>query len=296
MHRLIAVVGTNASGKSELAVQLARRFHGEIVSADSRQVYKGLDIGSGKITKREMRGIPHYLLDVANPKRTFTVAQYQHLARKAFENIWKRGALPILCGGTGLYVRAAVDGLVIPAAKPNPALRRKLVKKSAAELFKILEQKDPARAATIDAHNPRRLIRALEIAEALGRVPKLKTEPLRARVLILGVAKEGTEMKQRIARRLGKRLTSGMVKEVEQLHKNGLSWKRLEDLGLEYRYVALYLQNKIKKEELFPLLAKEIFHYAKRQMTWFKRDPRIRWMRDPREAKALAERFLEQGA
>ncbi|MFH1193023.1 MAG: tRNA (adenosine(37)-N6)-dimethylallyltransferase MiaA [Candidatus Jorgensenbacteria bacterium] len=290
---LIVIAGLNASGKSALAVALAKKCNGEVISADSRQVYQGLNIGSGKITKKEMGGIPHHLLDVASPKRTFTVARYQKLAWSAMERIWKRGNLPILCGGTGLYLRAAVDGLVIPAVKPNAELRRKLAKKPVAELFKMLERKDPARAATIEARNPRRLIRALEIVEALGKVPKLAMKPLKARVLILGIKKEEAEMRRRIALRLKKRLAAGMAEEVKRLHARGLSWKRLEDFGLEYRYVAFFLQNKIKKEDLFPLLLKAILRYAKRQITWFKKDKRIKWIAKPAEAVALAEKFLK---
>ncbi len=291
-RKLIVIVGLNASGKSALAVQLAKQFNGEIISADSRQVYRGLDIGSGKIMKKEAGGIPHHLLDVANPKRTFTVAQYQKLAHKAIARVWKRKKLPILCGGTGLYIRAVVDGLVLPAVKPNAVFRKKLAKKPAGELFRMLKQKDPARAATIEMHNPRRLIRALEIVEALGKVPELKTKPLQVNILILGIKKEEAEMKRRIAQRLKKRLASGMEKEVKDLHQHGLSWKRLENLGLEYRYVAFRLQNKIKEEELLPLLSKAIFQYAKRQMTWFKRDQRIQWIRTGEEAHRRALRFL----
>lgn len=304
MKKLIVLVGPNASGKSDLAVTLAQKFHGEIISADSRQVYKGLDIGSGKITKKETRGVPHRLIDVASPKRIFTVAQYQKLARKALADIWRRGKLPILCGGTGFYIQAVVDGLVIPEVKPNPTLRKKLQKLETTELFKLLKKKDLRRASGIDRQNRARLIRALEIAGALGKVPKLKKEPLQADVLMLGIKKDVRELKRRIELRLTKRLRRGLIAEVKRLHESGVSWKRLENFGLEYRYVAFYLQNKIKKEELFHLLAKEIWHYAKRQMTWFsahggsasggKRDTRIHWISKPVEAFSLSKNFLQK--
>ncbi len=290
--RLIVIVGPTATGKSGLAVSLAKKFHGEVISADSRQVYRGLNIGSGKIAKKEMMGIRHHLLDVTNPRQTFTVAHYQHLAHKALENVWKRDKLPIFCGGTGFYIESVVDGLVIPEVKPNPALRKKLRKISAGKLFGMLKKKDPRRAAVIDRYNPVRLIRALEIADALGKVPELKKNPIAAGVLIIGVTKNASELRKAIETRLAKRIKAGMVKEVEQLHQRGVSWKRLEDFGLEYRYVALYLQNKIKKEELVPLLSKKIRDYAKRQMTWFKRDKRIRWISKPSEAFTIAKTFI----
>jgi tRNA dimethylallyltransferase len=292
MKKLIVIVGSNASGKSELAVRLAKKFNGEVISADSRQVYKGLDIGSGKITKKEMAGIPHHLIDVISPKRTFTVAQYQKLALKAIKNIWRRDKLPIICGGTGFYIQAVVDGFLIPEVKPNFLLRQKLQKLETNILFKLLKQKDLRRAKTIDRHNRLRLIRALEIADAIGKVPKLKKNPLQADILMLGMKKSSPELKQRIRKRLMRQLKTGMAQEVKRLRRNGVSWKRLENLGLEYRYIAFYFQNKIKKEELFPALAKEIFRYAKRQMTWFKRDKRIKWLENKNQAENQTEKLV----
>ena len=275
--KLIVIVGPTASGKSDLGVAIARRFGGEVISADSRQVYQGLDIGSGKITKREMHRVPHHLLDVASPKRTFTVAQYQKLATKATEQIWRRGKVAILVGGTGFYIQAVVDGLILPVVPPNQELRKKLNTKTPAELFKLLKKLDPKRAGEIDRHNPRRLIRAIEIAQALGRVPDLQVKPLGAKILMIGLNPNLADLKKKINVRLAKRLKQGMLAEVKKLRASGLSWHKLEDFALEYRYLAQYLQGKISRPEMIEKLEREIYHYAKRQFTWFKRDKRIIW-------------------
>ena len=290
--KIIVVVGPTASGKSSLAIALAKQFNGEVISADSRQVYKGLNLGSGKVTKKEMAGIPHHLLDVASPKRTFTASHYAKLGRKAIDDIIAREKTPIICGGTGFYIRALVDGLVIPETKPNMKLRRILEKKSVEELYAILKIKDPDRAATIDPKNPRRLVRALEIIDALGKVPTLQKKPLPYPALFIGIAKEQNELKKLVEVRLKKRITMGMLSEIKRLHTQGLSWKRLESFGLEYRYGALFLQKKLDKKTFVHELTKQIIDYSKRQMTWFKPDTRIHWIRKPSEAQTLVKNFL----
>jgi len=294
MHnKIVVILGPTASGKSDLAVKLARQFNGEIVSADSRQVYEYLDVGSGKITLCEMKGIPHYLLDVANPKRKFTVAQFQKLAIKKIKEIQKRNKIPFLVGGTGFYIQAIVDGLIIPEVKPNWKLRKSLEKKPTNELFLMLKKLDPKRANSIDAKNPRRLIRAIEIVLSTKKpITKIKTKS-QFNVLQIGIKKSKEEIKKSIHERLQKRLKIGMISEVKKLHKNGLSWKRLEELGLEYRYIAEYLQKKISHEEMIYKLQLEIEHFAKRQMTWFKRDKRIYWIESQIEAKNLIKNFLK---
>ncbi len=365
IKKLIVVLGPTASGKSDLAVKIAlrlgsgqaRKEYGikgaEIVSADSRQVYKGMDIGSGKITpdtknssnfstgqaKKKYifthKGIPHYCIDVASPKRRFTVAQFQGLARKAIKDIWKRGKIPILCGGTGLYIQSIVGGLVIPKVPPDAKLRAKLEKLGTDELFKRLKKLDSRRAKNIDRHNRRRLVRALEIVIKTGKpVPQLCENGSRnitravlenINTLQLGIAQPKEKLKTRIKKRLFGRLRQGMVAEVKRLHDLGISWKRLEEFGLEYRYVARYLQKKLTKPEMIEQLEKEINRYAKRQMTWFsahgarlprptclrsqvggpmtgtvgqesasdgKRDKRIKWIKNYKDAERLTRQFL----
>ena len=291
--KLIVILGPTASGKSELAIKIAKKFSSEVISADSRQVYKGMDIGTGKIRKIEMRGIPHHLLDVALPKRKFSVAQYQKLTNQAIEKIHKKRKIPVLCGGTGFYIQAVIDGISIPEVKPDWKLRKKLEKKSTKALFQILKKLDPKRAKNIDKHNPRRLIRAIEIVKKTKKpVPALNFHP-RFNTLIIGVKKSPKELKKLIACRLKKRLKQGMIKEVKKLHKLSVSWKRLEEFGLEYRWIARYLQGKISYPQMLEKLQKEIEHFSKRQMTWFKRDKRIKWIKNYKEAEKLAKKFLK---
>jgi tRNA dimethylallyltransferase len=293
--KLIVILGPTASGKTDLSIKIAKKHNGEIVSADSRQVYKGLDVGSGKITKKEMEGIPHYLLDVANPKRKFTVTQYQKLAISAIKKIQKKNKLPILVGGTGFYIQSVVDGIVIPEVKPDWKLREKLEKLSNQELFKKLKKLDPERAKNIDKNNPRRLIRALEIILITKKpVPGLQKRFSQFSVLEIGILKSSEELKKPINKRLKKRLRkNALINEVKKLHKS-LSWKRLEEFGLEYRFVAQYLQNKITHQEMIDKIQIESEHYAKRQMTWFKRDKRIHWIKNNKEAVRLVDNFIKK--
>lgn len=292
-NKIIAVVGPTASGKSDLAVEIAKRINGEIISADSRQVYKGMNIGTGKITKKEMLGIPHYLLDVASPKRRFTVAQFRKKALKAIKQIYRKNKIPILCGGTGFYIQAVIDGLIIPEVKPDQKLRAQLGKLNAEELFRRLKKLDPRRAKNIDRHNRRRLIRAIEIVMTTGRpVPALKRTESDFVHLIIGVKKSQKELKKLIKKRLLKRLKFGMIEEVKRLKKSGVSWRRLEEFGLEYRWIAYYLQNKISYQEMIENLQKKIEQYAKRQMTWFKRDKRIHWIKNEKEALKLVNQKI----
>jgi len=293
-YKLITILGPTASGKSELAIKLAKKFNGEIVSADSRQVYKSLDIGTGKVTKKEMKGIPHHLLDVASPKRRFTVAQYRKLALKAINKIFKKGKVPIFCGGTGFYIQAVVDGIIIPEVKPDWRLRSNLNKFPVEELYKILKKLDPRRAKTIEKKNKRRLVRAIEIIMKTKKpVPPFKKQPLPYPVLIIGIKKSLEELKKIIEKRFLKWLRQGLIKEVKNLKKSGLSWKKIEDFGIHYRVIAQYLQNKINYKEMIENSLKELRNYAKRQMTWFKRDKRIIWVKNYKEAEKLIKKFLK---
>ena len=293
-NKLIVILGPTAVGKSKLAIKLAKKFGGEVISADSRAVYKGMDIGTAKVTKKEMKGILHYLLDVASPKKHFTVAQYKRLAQKAIEKIFKKGKIPILCGGTFFYIQAVVDGIKIPKVPPDWKLRKKLEKKSAKELYQILKKLDSKRAKTIDKENKRRLIRAIEIAKKLGKVPPLKKEPLSYSVLMIGIKKPWKELKKKIEKRFFNWLKRGLIKEVKNLRKKGISLKRIEDFGMHYRAISQYLQGKISKEEMIKKSIKEIEKYAKKQMRWFKKDKRIKWVKNYREAEKLVKNFIKK--
>ena len=293
MNNLVVILGPTASGKSDLSVKLAKKFRGEIISADSRQVYKGLNIGSGKITKKEMRGVSHHLINIANPKNKFTVAQFQKSAFKKIKIIQNRGHVPFLVGGTGFYIQSVVDEVEIPEVKPNWKLRKKLEKKPEDELFLMLKKLDPKRAIIIDKKNPRRLIRAIEIVKTTGKpVPKtsLHTQVCKD-VLQIGIKKSPKTLKKLIRKRLIKRLNQGMVTEVRKLRRQGLSWKRLEELGLEYRFIAQYLQEKITYQQMIERIQKESEHFAKRQMTWFKKDKRINWIKSRKQEEGLVKTF-----
>lgn len=290
-QKVIVVLGPTSTGKSDLGVLLARRFDGEVISADSRQVYRGLDIGSGKITKREMRGVPHHMLDVTSPRIRYTVARYAKDGMRAVRSIIQKNRLPIIVGGTGLYIDTLVFGTTFPEVAPNSPLRKRLEKKSAAALFALLKKKDPKRAAFIDPHNTRRLIRALEIVDALGGVPQsLRTVP-HYDALFIGLALPMEKLRAKIRTRLEKRLKQGMTREVQRLRESGLSWKRIDDLGLEYRFISRHLRGIISKEEMTEAIERESLQYAKRQMTWFKRNKDIVWA-SPDETKKIEKSVM----
>lgn len=274
--KILVIVGPTASGKTTLAIRLAKKLNGEIISADSRQVYKGLDLGTGKVTKKESRGIPHHLLDVKSPKTNFSVADFQKEANRTIRKIIENGRLPIICGGTGFYIQSIVDGIILPDVPPNKILRKQLEQKNNDELKNILEGIDPKRAARIDVKNRRRIIRAIEIAKSLGAVPSIVRKP-EYQALQFGIDISKEKLAENIRVRLHSRIKAGMIAEAEQLHKKGLSFRRMNALGLEYRFLAFYLQRKITREQLIEQLDSAIRNYAKRQMTWFKRDKRIIW-------------------
>ncbi len=287
--QIIVILGPTASGKSDLAIQLAKKFNGEIISADSRQVYKGLDIGTGKVTKKEQQGVPHHLLDVVDPKRVFTVTKFQKIAKQAIQKIIKKKKLPIVVGGTGQYIEALIYETDLPKVPPNKKLRAKLEKQSTEQLFDQLQKLDPMRARHIDKNNPRRLIRALEIIQATGKPigPAKKDSPYN--VLWLGLNPK--DRNRRIARRLGIRFKRGMVTEIKKLR---LSRKRLLELGLAYREVARYLSKEISKKEMGSNVLLAETQYAKRQMTWFKRNKDIHWVRNKTEAQKFIDKFIQK--
>jgi len=292
-QKILVIVGPTASGKTSLSINLAKKFNGEVVSADSRQVYKGLDIGTGKVTQDEMQGVPHHLLDVANLQDTYTVADFVRDGRNAINDIVSRRNLPIVVGGTFFYVDALLGRISTPEVEPNEALRAKLENMSTNELFELLERKDPVRAETIDDDNKRRLIRALEIVEALGVVPK--TQPMQLyNTLILGIDISKEELKKNIRTRLITRINAGMVDEVIALQKNGLSYERMGELGIEYKYIGEFLQQKISREEMLTLIETKSWQYAKRQMTWLKRDKEIVWIKPGKdeEIERLVGNFI----
>ncbi len=290
---LVVILGPTASGKSDLGVRLARAFGGEIISADSRQIYKGLDIGTGKIRKKEMRGIPHHLLDVSSTKKPYTVSAWRRQALRAIDLIRKKGRVPFLVGGSPLYIYALVDQWSIPEVKPDAKLRKRLEQLSLPALLAKLAKLDPARASSIEPQNKRRIIRAIEIVLKTKRpVPSLEKHQLPYPILFLGVAQSKENLRKRIAKRLDAMVRQGLLKEVGKLRKQGISWKRINELGFEYAYAAAHLKGELSKDEMERRIQKATEDFVRRQMSWFKKDQRIRWVKNYKEARQRVSRFL----
>lgn len=328
-NKVIVILGPTSSGKSEAAIWLAKKFGGEIISADSRQIYLGMNIGTGKIKKQLVgiqplqikgldpyktflsSGIAHYLIDIVNPKMEYNVSNFKKDAEKIIVDILRRGKLPIICGGTGFWIKAIVDDVSFPEVKPNKMLRNMLRNKAAEELFKMLKKIDPGRAETIDAKNKVRLIRAIEICKKLGKVPSLKCHPELVsgskeipdqarndrnwKFLQIGIDVSKGDLHKNIKKRLKKRFQSGMINEVEKLKKSGLSWKKIKSFGLGYFWIPLYLKNEIgTKKELFEKVYQAEKDYAKRQLTWFRKDQRIVWLKNYKNIGESAQIFIKK--
>ncbi len=311
-QKIIVILGPTATGKSELAIKIAKKFKGEIISADSRQVYKGLDIGTEKMTKKVRKGVKHHMIDVVKPQKTYTVVQYQKAAKKILKQIFKKRKIPLIVGGSGFYIDALIYDYKLPKVSPQKKIRKKLFRKSTEELFQMLQGLDPKRAANIDPYNRRRLIRALEIVLKTGSpVPSFnlrrfdlqkinrqsrEVEPPNIEsfydVLKIGLKKSPKQLRQLINQRLEKTLKKGLIKETKKLRQKGLSWKRLDELGLEYRLVSYYLRGLISYQQMIDQMQREIYRLAKRQIIWFKRDKKIRWITKPPKAHSLVKKFL----
>ncbi|MFH1030161.1 MAG: tRNA (adenosine(37)-N6)-dimethylallyltransferase MiaA [bacterium] len=328
--KLIVILGPTASGKTKLAVKLAAEFNGEIVSADSRQVYRGMDIGTGKdlgeyeVSFRTTKNsgkviIPHHLIDVVSPKTQFSLAKYQKLAYKAINDIIARGKTPFLVGGSGLYIQSVVDGMPLLEAKPDWGLREILEKWDIKELFKELKKLDPLIDEEMIQGNKRRIIRYIEIIreckKPLSQLWEEQKKEAKYDCLLLGVLPkphpippikgEGTKspsfeeggrerLWKKIDKRVDSRLEEGMVEEVLKLHKKGISWQRLESFGLEYKFISQYLQGKLEYQEMVNLLKIAVHQFAKRQMTWFKRDKRIKWISGYGEVRMEVKKFIRK--
>ena len=275
MEKLIVIEGTNASGKSGLGVRLAEKYGGEIVSADSRQVFRGLDLGSGKITPEEMRDVPHHLIDVAEPNEFFSMHDFQRLAYRAIDSICARGKTPFLVGGTGLYVESVTEGYVMNDLKPDLEYRADLETFETPELYQMLIQLRPG--IEIDPKNRNRVMRRLEKIHD-GDEESVPNQP-RYDCLKLGVSWKPEVLRARIDERLEHRLSDGMIEEVQRLMDEGATVEFLKKLGLEYRYITQYLIGEIPdRQEMIDALATAIKQFAKRQRIWFRRDPAIHWL------------------
>ena len=296
-QKIITIIGPTALGKSSIGVLVARQIGGEIISADSRQVFRELTIGSGKITPWEMGGIPHHMLDVVNLNAHYSVNTYVEQARAKIAEITTRGNTPIIVGGSGLYVDATIQDMQFPDAEPNHNLREELSKKSLEELFTQLTELDPDRAQTIDSKNPHRLIRAIEIATALGSVPEQthKNAAYLYDAHQFGLTASPAFLRIQIEKRLDDRLQNGLIDEVKNILKNGVAADYLESFGLEYRYVTQYVRGALPYDDMRKQLTTKICQYAKRQMTWFKRNPNITWFdREKLSVEEIATQIVEK--
>lgn len=304
---LIAIVGPTAAGKTALACALAQKFSGEIVSADSRLIYREMDIATGKLeegmekyeelgqTIYRLHHIPIHLMDLVAPHENFSVAQFKQAADLKIQEIYRRKALPILVGGTGLYVDAVTENFVIPPCSQNPELRKKLSKLDARELFLRLEKVDPQAARTITPHNPRKLIRALEVWEMSGqKFSKLKTTN-RPLYETLKIAPRMTReiLYEKIDRRVDEMLRQGLIVETETLRKK-YSPALPALTGIGYREIGEYLEKRISLEEAMQKIKFRTHHYARRQLTWFRKDPSIHWVENYCAAESLIEEFIKR--
>jgi tRNA dimethylallyltransferase len=293
--KLLVVLGPTASGKSALGIALALRFNGEIVSADSRQVYRGLDIGTAKVTPEERKQIAHHLLDVAYPREVYTVAQFQQAANTAIEDILARGRHPLLVGGSPHYIQAIIDNLDIPQVPPQPNLRATLAQRPLADLVAQLAELDPQTAATIDRSNPRRVIRALEVCIVTGQAfsQQRRLGASRYETLLLGIHWPREVLYKRIDERVDERIQQGMIQEVRDLLAQGIDHTRLDALGLEYRFISRWLRGEFASEaEMVQRLKYAIHDFTRRQLTWYRREQRIVWIEGGENMIKEAEKMV----
>ncbi len=294
--KLVAIVGPTASGKSAWGVELAKKFNGVIISADSRQIYRGMDVGTTKISKKERKKIPHYMLDIVDPDDDFSVSLYQKSVLNLLKSIehknrkLKKQIVPFLVGGTGLYIAAVTDGLQFPNVPPNPALRAELEKLSLEDLVSRLICLDPDTQA--DIKNKRRVIRAIEIIQSgSNRLPQIKPD---FEVLKIGLGKDWELLKKGIEMRVKKMDITALVKETKKLLKKRYDFNRPALSALGYREVRSFINKKITREGLTEKLIRLHIRYAKKQMAWFKRDPKTHWIKNRDQAEKLVANFLSR--
>ena len=295
--KIIVIVGPTASGKSDLAIKIAGKFNSEIISADSRQIYRGMDIGTAKPAKTEIRKIPHHLIDIKNPDENYTVAQYKKDCLKAIKMVLAKNKIPVLVGGTGLYIKTIADNLEIPEVKPDFQLREKLEKELKSKGLDYLYQKlielDPEAAYIIDSKNPRRIVRALEITLKTEKPfsQQRKSGKKLFNCLKIGISLPKEKLREKINKRADKILKNGLIKEVKNLIKKyPFDIPAFDAIG--YREIINYLQGKVSLDETTALIKKNTWRYAKRPITWFKKDKKIIWIDNPQKAFAICRDWL----
>ncbi len=327
LPRVIVVLGPTSSGKTALSLRLARKYGGEIINADARQMYRGFSIGTGKPpgrrgkyathnaylvkvqhpevlekaeeqhldTEKLYPEIPHYLMDFLEPDELMTVAEWRERAIRAIDGIIKRGHLPIIVGGTGLYTSALIDNFDIPHVPPNPALRSSFEKQPLDKLVSHLLKLDPTAATVVDLKNPRRVIRGIEICTFTGKsiASQRKKHPPIVDAFEVGIKRSREEVRRRIDLAVRRMLEDGWPDEVRTQHDEGVSWTAPAMTSIGYKEISLYLRGEIMLDKAIHLIKLATYHYAKRQETWFKRDPRIHWAKDEDEAVGLVDQWLD---
>ncbi len=298
LDKVVVIVGPTASGKTALSLKLSKKFSGEIISADSRQIYRGMDIGTAKVSKEKMNVIKHHLIDIKNPNQDYTVAEFKKDAIKAINKIITLDKLPIIVGGTGLYISSLVNNLEIPKIKENKKLRAKIEKeikeKGLEYVFDKLIELDPEAAYIVDPLNPRRVVRALEVATISGKPYTLQRKvgkPL-FEFLEIGIIQSPEILRQRISNRISQMIKDGLVDEVKSLvSKYGYQVKVFD--AIDYREIIGYLKSEISLDQAIELMTKNTWHYGKRQITWFKKDKKIHWIKNQKEAENLVAKFIK---
>ncbi|MFT5831955.1 MAG: tRNA dimethylallyltransferase [Candidatus Paceibacteria bacterium] len=293
--KIIAIVGPTAAGKTSLSITIAKHVHGEVISADSRQVYEGMDIGTSKVTEAEMDGVSHHLLDIAKPMEVYTAADFTRDANRAIADITSRGKTPIIAGGTFFYLDLLRGKMQAAPVEPDQELRTKLEKYSNEELLQLLETKDARRASAVDPHNRRRLIRSLEIIETLGSVPPVVPVESDYDWLIFGVTREKEELRERFRTRAALWLTDGFQNEVERLLEEGVTRARFQEMGFEYTLMLQLIDKELTETEFVDRFEEKNWQYAKRQLTWLRKDNSIIWV-EPSDTDSILEsvdNFLE---
>jgi len=289
LPKLVVILGPTASGKTTLAIELAQKFNGEIISADSRQVYKKMNIGTAKplgywsdyadTAAFMVETIPHFMIDIVDPGEIFSLADFKTLALQYVDAILSRNKLPIIVGGTGLYIWSLVDNLSLPKISSNKKLRKSLEEKSLPELVELLNKLDPESVKHVDPSNARRVLRALEVVILSGKsfvLQKKKNEPLFS-TLQLGIDLPREELYININNRVDEQIEQGLIQEVEGLMKQKYGWNLPSMNGIGYKQIGAYLRGEDTLEKAIELLKRDTRHYARRQLTWFRRDKRIKW-------------------
>lgn len=294
--KVIVIVGPTSSGKTELSLRLAKKFHGTIISADSRQIYRHMNIATAKTIKSQQQGITHYMIDIVDPEEEFTLAAYLHtvnnLLKSIFEDNKKRSQpiIPFIVGGTGLYIKSIIDGYKLPAVPPNPSLRTKLTTLSLDNLVAKLKLLDPK--TKIDLKNKRRVIRAIEIIMA-QKISSITFSPPNYDFLQIGITRPREELYQRIEQKVDAMYHEGLVKETKKLLGLGYNFANPSFSAHGYKHIKNYLEHKITLKTALELMKKDTRNYAKRQLTWFRADKHIHWVKNYSEAEALIQNFLK---